>query len=401
MNLQTVSQKDLIYDLPEDRIAKHPAAPRDASKLLIYRNKEIRHRIFREVTDMITSDFTMFFNNTKVIPARLFFQKDTGAIIELFLLNPLEPSSEITRVMSENQACVWVCKVGKLKRIKDDTSLQRTEIIDNQKVTLFACIINREKQHVHFSWDNPKITFAELLAFFGVTPLPPYLKRTAQVADKVRYQTVYSEHEGAVAAPTAGLHFTENTIKELENKGVSLDYLTLHVSGGTFQPVQHENVVEHPMHSEQILISRKNIESILNAQKILSVGTTSMRTLESLYWFGVKLAQHPENEFFIEKLFPYQQHDILPHLTESMRHVLDYMRRKNLDKLSGSTEIMIMPSYTFRVCDALMTNFHLPGSTLIMLVSAFVGDDWRKIYQNALDNNYRFLSFGDSSLLFR
>lgn len=399
MDLSTILQQDFTYDLPQDRIAKHPIEPRDASKLLVYKNKKITHTTFNCVTNFVPANATIFFNNTKVIPARLFFQKDTGAVVEVFLLNPVEPP-EISQAMSENRLCVWACKIGKLRRIKDDTILYRKKVVDFQEVILEARLLNREKKHIAFSWNNPKITFTELLHIFGVTPLPPYLKRVAQTSDQVCYQTVYSQHEGAVAAPTAGLHFTETTLNALHEKGVTMDYLTLHVSGATFQPIQSERIIEHPMHSEQVCITRNNIDSILNAEQVLSVGTTSMRTLESLYWFGVKLKQNPNSPFFIEKLYPYQSHLSLPSISESMCAILDYMARNGLEKLNGFTEIMIMPSYQFKVCKILMTNFHLPSSTLIMLVSAFVDGDWHRIYDQALQHNYRFLSYGDSSLLF-
>lgn len=397
---EKIQKTDLLYELPESQIAKHPVTPRDSSKLLIYKEKQIEHRIFRELPEVLDSSFTLFFNNTKVIPARLFFQKETGAIVEIFLLNPIKKHLDIAQVMSENQECSWACKIGKLKRIKSDTILKRTEIIEGKTVNLTAEVIDREQQYVTFQWDNSAFSFAEILENFGVTPLPPYLKRSAENSDKTRYQTVYSKHEGAVAAPTAGLHFTPEVLQNLENKGINLDYLTLHVSGGTFQPVQHENVIQHPMHSEQVVVSLRNIDNLLQAQKVVAIGTTSMRTLESLYWFGVKLSHDFEATFWIEKLFPYQNFGELPSLEKSLKLIKTYMIKKGFKKLHGSTEIMIMPTYRFRVCKALITNFHLPNSTLILLVSAFIGQDWRKTYQEALKKEYRFLSFGDSSLLF-
>jgi S-adenosylmethionine:tRNA ribosyltransferase-isomerase len=401
--LQPVRQEDFWYELPDERIARFPLEERDASNLLVYRQGEIRHSRFRQIADELKSGDTLFFNNTKVIPARIYFQKETGALIEVFLLHPVAPTSDVALMMQQTERCTWACAVGNLKRLKDDTLLEREVEIEGKTVKLQATLQNREVQWIDFQWDNADISFAELLTYVGVTPLPPYLKREAEEKDKQIYQTVYAKQEGAVAAPTAGLHFTDYILREaLPQKGVQTDYLTLHVAGGTFQPIKHENVLDHPMHSEQMIVSMENIDRLLAAEDVVAVGTTSMRTLESLYWYGVLLGENAEATFHIPKLLPYGYEPVqLPTCKESIARVKDYMQRHQLKKLQGETEIMIIPGYDFKVCDALITNFHLPGTTLIMLVAAFIGNDWQKVYQEALDNNYRFLSFGDSSLLFR
>ncbi|MCS7018741.1 MAG: S-adenosylmethionine:tRNA ribosyltransferase-isomerase [Cytophagales bacterium] len=401
--LQPIRQSDFWYELPDERIARFPLEERDASKLLVYRNGEIRHNRFRYIADELKSGDTLFFNNTKVIPARIFFQKETGALIEVFLLHPVAPTSDVGLMMQQTERCTWACAIGNLKRLKNNTQLERTVEIEGKTVTLRATLQNREVQWVDFQWDNPEISFAELLTYVGVTPLPPYLKRQAEEKDKDAYQTVYAKQEGAVAAPTAGLHFTDYILQEaLPKKGIHTNYLTLHVAGGTFQPIKHENTLDHPMHSEQMIVSMENIDCLLAAEDVVAVGTTSMRTLESLYWYGVLLGENPEATFHIPKLMAYDyQPNQLPTRKQAIARVKDYMQRHQLKKIQGETEIMIIPGYDFKVCDALITNFHMPGTTLIMLVAAFIGDDWRKVYQEALANDYRFLSFGDSSLLFR
>jgi len=401
-DLEAINLADYHYDLPEERIAKFPLEKRDESKLLIY-DKQMRivHSQFKNISTYLSSADTLFFNDTKVIPARLYFQKHTGAVIEIFLLNPIEPV-EVHSAMLTTQKCTWTCAIGNLKRLRNEPLLERTVSIHGKEINLKAKLQDYDKQIISFEWNDTLVSFAELLTYIGEVPLPHYLKREAQESDKENYQTVYAKNEGAVAAPTAGLHFTEDLLEKIQRQGIKLDYLTLHVAGGTFQPIRHEKVIDHPMHAEQMIISRKNIENLIESSNIIAVGTTSMRTLESLYWYGVKLISLPESPFKISKLMPYRyDKTILPSRKEAFQEVLSYMRRNKLEKISGETEIMIVPSYPFQVCDALITNFHLPSTTLILLVAAFVGEAWREIYQEALTNNYRFLSFGDSSLLFR
>lgn len=389
---------EINYDLPNERIAKYPLENRSDSKLLVYQNGDISHRVFKEIDEIIQPGVSLFFNNTKVIPARLFFQKETGAFIEIFLLKPVAPSNIMSIVMEEKKSVQWQCMVGNLKRWKDQQPLFLQLEDQDQSIEVKATLLNREQKLVEFSWVNPQYSFAEIVELIGKVPLPPYLNREAEAEDKDRYQTVYSKEEGAVAAPTAGLHFTDEVLETLKGKGVSETELTLHVSAGTFQPIKSEDAREHPMHSEQMEVKLAAIESVIASNQIIAVGTTSMRTLESLYWYGVRLLKGEEN-FAIEKLELYDKSETLPSRNESFQAIANWMNSKGLNKLHGTTEIFIMPGYEFKVCDGIITNFHQPDSTLLLLISAFVGADWQKVYQEALENNYRFLSYGDSSIL--
>jgi S-adenosylmethionine:tRNA ribosyltransferase-isomerase len=393
---ESIPIKDYWYDLPPDRIAQYPLAERDQSRLLVYRDGMIAHKHFTKINEFLPPLCTLFFNDTQVIPARLFFQKETGAIIEIFLLSPVSPSRLVQQAMEVTGSAQWQCTIGNLKRWPQSAILTK----NTDGLTVNAALINRELGIVEFSWQPASKSFAEVISKTGFTPLPPYLNREAEERDRVTYQTVYSHNEGAVAAPTAGLHFTKQLLDDLHTKGHSTEFLTLHVSAGTFQPVKVENAIDHLMHKEQVIVSRKNIEAILSAKAIVAVGTTSMRTLESLYWYGVKLKTNRNAPFHITQ----QDAFTLPNnvsAKEAFGHVLDLLDEKKADTLTGETSIYIMPGYTFRVVEALITNFHQPGSTLILLVAAFVGADWKKIYQEALDSNYRFLSYGDSSILYR
>lgn len=393
--LPEISLSDYTYQLPEEKIAKAPLKERSDSKLLTYKNGDISHDVFNNIARHIPSGACLVFNNTRVIPARLFFVKDTGALIEIFLLEPLEPTNEVASAMLVKKRCVWKCMVGNFKKWKDDQTLS---LKLPSEECLKVKIIDRQRQLVEFSWDSDQ-EFVHVLEGAGKIPLPPYINREVTFEDQERYQTVYSKFEGAVAAPTAGLHFDDKTLNSLANKGVGFDYLTLHVSAGTFQPIKVDNVLEHAMHSEQVVVTLENVENLLRNDFIISVGTTSMRTLESLYWYGVKIINE-ESEFFIDKLYPYQHEtNALPSKEESLKAVKNHMLRAGIDKITGQTEIFIFPGYTFRICNGLITNFHLPGSTLILLVAAFIGEDWREVYKKAIAYDYRFLSYGDSSLL--
>lgn len=393
---RTLNIRDYTYDLPADRIALFPLEKRDDSKLLVYDRGVIAHSRFHSLADHLPSNSLLFFNDTRVIPARLHFQKETGAEIEIFLLHPVLPSPLLLEAMQATGTCSWQCTIGNLKRWTEGTILVKK--IDG--ITLRASLIDREKNMISFSWDGGQ-SFAEIISRSGETPLPPYLKRDAEASDKERYQTVYAHYEGAVAAPTAGLHFTPEILDKLKQKNIGTDFLTLHVSAGTFQPVKTERADEHIMHREQVVVNRANILHLLEENKfIIPVGTTSMRTLESLYWYGVKLLDDPTASFVITQHEPYQHTRALPSRMEAFRAVLQCMDAVETDTITGETSIFIMPGYTFRVCQALITNFHQPGSTLILLVAAFVGEDWKKIYEAAMKEGYRFLSYGDSSLLF-
>lgn len=383
---------DFTYELPDERIAKFPLKERDQSRLLVYQQGKITHARFENLVQYLPADSNLFFNDTKVIPARIRFTKESGAMIELFLLTPLQPSASVAETMAARNQCTWECAIGNLKRWKSTalvTVLATTKLV--------ATLIDREKRIVTFSWDT-NATFAEILEQVGVTPLPPYLHREPVEEDKLRYQTVYSASEGAVAAPTAGLHFTERIFQQLRSQKMNIHFLTLHVSAGTFMPVKTTNILEHRMHEEQIVITRQNIIDLLSGKRIIAVGTTSMRTLESLYWFGVKLITQKTEEFSITQDDPYVMNQSIT-AQESLERILKFMESLNLPSLTGHTSIFIRPGYEFKICSGLITNFHQPASTLIMLVAAFVGSDWNRIYEEALKNDYRFLSYGDSSLL--
>lgn len=388
--------EDYLYDLPEEKIAQFPLKDRSASKLLRYQNGSIAHHSFRELPDLLPQNSLLVFNNTKVIPARLFFTKSTGALIEIFLLEPIKPYRQRELAMEAKGPVEWLCMIRNLKKWKDDSLTLKYD----EHNYLYAKLLDRDQQLVEFSWSPSDATFSEVLEKCGKIPLPPYMHREATKEDVLNYQTVYAAQKGAVAAPTAGLHFTPAVLKSLNEKNIATEYLTLHVSAGTFQPIKAEDVREHKMHEEEIIITKENVIKLLeHPGPLIAVGTTSMRSMESLYWYGIKLLQGKGTEFRIEKLAPYQQDTDLPDKAAALEAVLCHLKENQLDVISGKTEIFIFPGYTFRVCDGLITNFHLPGSTLIFLVAALVGEDWRKIYEEALNKNYRFLSYGDSSLL--
>lgn len=392
--------KEYDYDLPNERIAKYPLEQRDSSKLLHYNGGEISVHTFGDVANLLPENTFLVFNNTKVIPARLFFQRETGAIIEVFILHPVAPTTVIAQIMELTEPCTWACMIGNKKKWKGEI-LRKT--LPNG-YDILAELIDSEQNLVRFSWKsankNETVSFAEIVKLYGQIPLPPYLNREAEEVDTETYQTVYSKHDGAVAAPTAGLHFTENVFNNLNVRGVKHDFLTLHVGAGTFQPVKVENAIEHTMHNEQLVFSRAFIENLIkNSAFIIPVGTTSMRSLESLYWFGVKLSEG-NSTFFIEKLFPYQfENKQLPSLEAALDTILNYMEKEQIKTLIGETEIFIFPSYQFRICRGIITNFHQPKSTLLLLISALIGDNWKRVYNFALENDFRFLSYGDSSLL--
>ncbi len=398
-----IDLKKYNYELPDERIARFPVEPRDSSKLLLYRNLQISEDVFYNLKNHLPENTFLVFNNTKVIPARLFFQKANGVIIEVFLLNPVEPSGIVSQVMETTETCTWACMIGNKKRFKEKiVGTYNIEVgeyrIRPENVELTAELVDSEKNYVKFSWNNSELTFAEIVRYFGQIPLPPYLKRETEQKDYDTYQTVYSKNDGAVAAPTAGLHFTEQVFADLAQKGIKHDFVTLHVGAGTFQPIKVQNVVEHKMHCEQIVFDKSFIINLLeNLSFVIPVGTTSMRSLESLYWYGVKILLGRQ-DFFIEKLIAYNQTESFT-AEQSLKAIIDYMTENHLSQLVGETEIFIFPSYEFKICKGIITNFHQPDSTLILLVAALVGENWTKIYEYALENNFRFLSYGDSSLL--
>lgn len=396
--------EDYNYPLPDHRIAKYPLKQRDASKLLIYRDGAISESVFSQISDYLPENSLLIYNNTRVIQARLLFSKDTGARIEVFCLEPLLPA-DYALSLGSNGECVWKCMVGNLKKWKDGP-LTKTVNFDGRKCTLSVSILSSEgnTHTIKFSWDNSDIHFAGILENTGELPIPPYLHRKTEESDLETYQTIYSKIKGSVAAPTAGLHFTDEVLNSLKQKNINIAELTLHVGAGTFQPVKTENIADHQMHTELISVPRTTIELILrNIGNIVAVGTTSVRTLESLYYAGVLIAdQNPVKSasIYITQWLPYtRKPDITVH--EAMQNILNYLDRHSLGNLVATTQIMIRPGYEFQIVNAMITNFHQPKSTLLLLVSAFVNGNWKSIYDYALNNDFRFLSYGDSSLLMK
>jgi len=400
MQIPAIDLTAYEYTLPEEKIAKFPLAKRDSSKLLHYKDGKILHLNFNSIPDLLPPETLLVYNDTKVIPARLIFQRETGARIEIFLLQPIAPTTVIPEIMLAKHPVVWETMIGNSKKWKEGEILKGIIPFNGSSITLHAKLIDRETRQVEFSWDNAEVAFVDVVEASGEVPLPPYLNRKPTEEDKSRYQTVYSEKQGAVAAPTAGLHFTPEIFEQLTSKGIKKAQVTLHVSAGTFQPIKASQVTDHPMHSEQIHVSRATITLILShLGSVVTVGTTSVRTLESLYWYGVKLLEGKGDNLKIEKLFPYQDRKSLPTAKESYEAILTYMNEKVLETIMGTTEIFIFPGYEFKIVKGLITNFHQPGSTLILLIATILGDDWKRVYGEALSNDYRFLSYGDSSLL--
>ena len=403
--IESISISDYNYLLPDERIAKYPLADRDQSKLLHYCDGAINVQKFSEVPKLLPANSLMVFNNTRVIHARLLFKKLTGANIEVFCLSPQSPRDYV-QSFEQTTSNVWNCMVGNAKKWKDEP-LSLLLNVEGNDVTLSATKLLTEGQEhqIEFSWDNPAYTFSELLEVAGNLPIPPYLNRPTEESDEYNYQTVYSQVEGSVAAPTAGLHFTDSILQSLSNKGVERAEVTLHVGAGTFKPVKSEHIGGHEMHTELISVERKTIEKLLvNENKLIVVGTTSLRTIESLYYIGAKLLNGKlafTDNFVVKQWEPYDVDNNIYSPKESLMGILEYMKQHHLEVLIASTQIMIAPGYQFKYVDGLLTNFHQPKSTLLLLVSAFVGDDWRTIYDFAMQSGFRFLSYGDSSLLWK
>ena len=390
------------YPLPDERIAKFPLANRDESKLLVYRQGEVSEDRFTSLPDYLEPGEMMVFNNTKVIQARQHFRKETGALIEVFCLEPIAPNDYVLS-FQQTKKCSWLCMVGNLKKWKEGT-LKREVEVKGKTITLSAtrgeC---RGTSHwIDFEWDDDSLTFADVLEAVGELPIPPYLNRETQESDKQTYQTVYSKIKGSVAAPTAGLHFTERVLKALDEKGIDREELTLHVGEGTFKPVKSEEIEGHEMHTEYISVNKGTIEKLIaHGGKTIAVGTTSVRTLESLYYIGILIHLNPEanqEELHVKQWMPYEPHPALTPV-ESLQNIFDYLTRNNMEALHTSTQIIIAPGYEYKIVKKIVTNFHQPQSTLLLLVSAFVKGDWKKIYDYALSHDFRFLSYGDSSLL--
>ena len=392
------------YPLPDERIAKFPLPVRDQSKLLVYSHGQVSEDVFTSLPNYLPQGSLMVFNNTKVIQARLHFRKETGALIEVFCLEPIEPNDYALNFQQTGHAA-WLCMIGNLKKWKEGI-LRREMTVKGQPVVLTAergeC---RGTSHwVDFRWNNPAITFADILESFGELPIPPYLNRKTQESDKETYQPVHSKKKGSGAAPTAGLHFTPRVLDSLRQKGVDLAELTLHVGAGTFKPVKSEEIAGHEMHTEYISVSRSLLQQLIeHGGQAIAVGTTSVRTLESLYHIGVSLLAHPDGSddaLHVSQWQPYESQPAVPvSSVDTLQAVLDYLDRHGMEALHTSTQIIIAPGYDYHIVKAMVTNFHQPQSTLLLLVSAFVHGDWRKIYDYALAHDFRFLSYGDSSLL--
>ena len=402
MDTKHIKISDYNYPLPDDRIAKFPLAERDHSKLLIYQQGKVGEDIFYRLPNYLPKGALMVFNNTKVIQARLHFRKETGALIEVFLLEPAAPA-DYELMFQTTAKCSWLCLVGNLKKWKEGT-LRRAFSIKGEQLTFSATRIGEQgSSHlVRFEWDNDRVSFAEILEAVGELPIPPYLNRDTQESDKTTYQTVYSKIKGSVAAPTAGLNFTEDVLADIDAHGIEREELTLHVGAGTFKPVKSEEIDGHEMHTEYISVRKQTIEKLIQHHaEAIAVGTTSVRTLESLYYMGVYVATHPdatEEELHVCQWTPYEVPSTMPSV-DALQHLKEWMDRHGLKTLHSSTQIIIAPGYEYRIVKMLVTNFHQPQSTLLLLVSAFLHGDWRKVYDYALAHDFRFLSYGDSCLL--
>ena len=422
MNTKHIKISDYNYDLPDERIAKFPIAQRDHSKLLVYKHGEVSDDVFHHLPTYLPQGALMIFNNTKVIQARLHFRKETGALIEVFLMEPAEPT-DYELMFQTTGHCSWLCMIGNLKKWKEG-SLKRDFEIKGNKLTLSATMrrgdaLGSEAQEmvakgggtnywVDFDWDNDKVSFAEILEAVGELPIPPYLNRKTEESDKTTYQTVYSKIKGSVAAPTAGLHFTDAVLKDLDAHGIDREEVTLHVGAGTFKPVKSLEIEGHQMHTEYIVVHHRSLEKLIKHEcRVIAVGTTSVRTIESLYYMGVHLLKHPEaneEDLHVNQWDPYELSDdgnLVDGITpmQAIQAIIDYLDRNGLEALHSSTQIIIAPGYQYKIVKMLVTNFHQPQSTLLLLVSAFLKGDWRKVYDYALSHDFRFLSYGDSSLL--
>ena len=400
--VQAISTADYAYDLPDEKIARYPLEERDQSKLLVWQNGEIRDEQFRNLATFLPDKSLLIFNNTKVIRARMHFLKETGAKIEIFCLDPADPV-DYQLAFQTTKSCVWNCMIGNLKKWKGE-KLRKQINIDGTEIELIAEQVEPagDRNLIRFIWNNPNFEFARIIEQAGSLPIPPYLNRKTEQSDLERYQTVYSKIKGSVAAPTAGLHFTEKIFNHLQDEGHELAELTLHVGAGTFQPVKSKTISGHDMHSEHFYISRNFLKKLIqHPGKKIAIGTTSVRTLESLYWLGVQALNNPEmgiEELTVSQWEAYQADTLNLTSAEVIQALIELLDKQQADYISASTQIIIAPGYQFRIIDGLITNFHQPQSTLLLLISAYFGGEWRRIYDHALANDYRFLSYGDSNL---
>ena len=402
--MRDIEINDYDYDLPSDRIAQYPVSERDGSQLLVYKNDKIIKDTFRNLYDYLPSGSLLVFNNSRVIRARILFQKETGAVIEILCLEPLSPA-DYSLSFGSKESVEWKCIVGNVKKWKDDILTLPFKYNENQ-YNLYAERLQSEGEvwRIKFSWNYTGMSFGEVIETTGHIPLPPYINREDEAMDTERYQTVYSRIRGSVAAPTAGLHFTDYIFEKIKTKGIKTAELTLHVGAGTFQPVKSNNIQEHEMHCEHFSINASTIKLLLENQgKIIPVGTTSVRTLESLYWLGVKLIINSSYMNPYLSLGQWEPYDMTKAVSvnESLGALLNYINERKLVCLHAATSILIIPGYEFRMTNGIITNFHQPRSTLLLLISAWTGNIWKEIYNFALENRFRFLSYGDSSLLLK
>ena len=383
------------YDLPENAIAKFPLKERDSSKLLVYKGGEISNQVFKELGSFLPQSSLLVFNNTKVIPARLHFQKTTGGWVELLVVEKIEKDANLN-----SNEWIWECMIGNKKKWADEEVLEISKFVDGEKIGIAARFFEKENNLVKLSWFPQRYSFYEVLAELGEMPIPPYLNRESEESDKQDYQTVYAQVEGAIAAPTAGLHFTQEVFQDLKTREIEMLELTLHVGLGTFKPMKTDRVTEHEMHPEKVIVTKDLIKKLAHHQgPIIAVGTTSIRSLESLYWLGTELLENDIFPDFLQSEDPYNWQSRRHTVCDVANRIFQWMEKSGMEELKFSTQLYLMPGYQFRVVNGLITNFHQPKSTLLVLISAFLGDKWREIYDQALKNNYRFLSYGDSSLL--
>lgn len=395
--------EDFSYELPNHKIAEFPLAERDQSRLLIYQDGKLKDEKFNQLISYLPPDTTLVFNDTHVIEARLLFQKSSGGMIEIFCLEPYRESIEIS--LAKTEKVQWLCLIGGASKWKHGQVLEKKIQSGNQEYLLSATYIAKEAESfiIEFSWKPGGVSFAEILHKAGAIPLPPYIKRSAEQIDSERYQTIFSRHQGSVAAPTAALHFSHSIFQQLAEKNINTEFITLHVGAGTFKPVKTVSIDGHHMHREPFTVKKELLQKLINADTIIAVGTTSLRTIESIYWIGLKLIRNANDTWSLGQWEAYELEDEENKIDYriSLSALIEWMDKEELEELDCNTSLIIVPGYEFRIPSALITNFHQPQSTLLLLVAAFIGDDWKMVYEHALQNDYRFLSYGDSSLLWK
>ena len=398
MDPREINISDYQYLLPEEKIAKYPLPHRDASKLLVYDGK-ITDSTYRNLAEHIPANSLLVFNDTKVIEARILFQKQSGGVIEVFCLHPHTKHGDITTAMNERGTVQWHCLIGGASKWKPGQVLSKNVHTEKGQAIIEARYIEKTNSDfvIQLNW-NVELTFAEILHFAGAIPLPPYIKRKPEQQDQERYQTVYANHHGSVAAPTAGLHFTEHIFQELEKKNIQRSFITLHVGAGTFKPVSTEKLGDHMMHEEFFTVSMQTIVSLLSSRNVIAVGTTTLRTLESLYWLAYLVHNTNDGTLLVPQWLPYEEKYFMP-VEDALQIILNWMKRSGSESITAKTQLIIVPGYKIRMAKALITNFHQSGSTLLLLVAACIGEEWKSIYEHALKNSYRFLSYGDGMLL--